>query len=68
MVAAESLAAVDPTTFGIKLRSGITFHDGTPLTAQSLIASYQRIVNPDTGSFIAGRTSRRSRPWTPSTT
>jgi peptide/nickel transport system substrate-binding protein len=54
MVAAESLTPVDPTTFEIKLRSGIAFHDGTPLTAQSLVASYQQIVNPDTGSSIAG--------------
>ena len=66
MVAAESLTQVDDTTFEIKLRSGITFHDGTPLTAQSLVASYQQIVNPDTGSSIAGNfstitSSRRGR-------
>jgi peptide/nickel transport system substrate-binding protein len=54
MVAAESLNQVDPTTFEIKLRPGVAFHDGTPLTAQSLNASYQQIVNPDTGSSIAG--------------
>ena len=57
MVAAESLTRVDDKTFEIKLRPGITFHDGTPLTAQSLVASYQQIVNPDTGSSIAGNFS-----------
>jgi peptide/nickel transport system substrate-binding protein len=57
MVAAESLSQVDDTTFEIKLRPGITFHDGTALTSQSLVASYQQIVNPDTGSSIAGNFS-----------
>ena len=30
---AESWQNVDPTTWRIKLRSGVTFHDGSPLTA-----------------------------------
>jgi peptide/nickel transport system substrate-binding protein len=30
---AESWSTVDPSTVRLKLRSGVTFHDGTPLTA-----------------------------------
>jgi peptide/nickel transport system substrate-binding protein len=54
MVAAESLTQTSPLTFEIKLRPGIAFHDGTPLTAESLVASHAQITNPDTGSQIAG--------------
>jgi peptide/nickel transport system substrate-binding protein len=54
MVAAESLIQSSPLSFDIKLRPGVTFHDGTPLTAASLIASHAQIADPDTGSQIAG--------------
>src|SRR5215211_125850 len=54
MVAAESLTQTSPLSYEIKLRPGITFHDGTPLTAESLVASHAQITNPDTGSQIAG--------------
>jgi peptide/nickel transport system substrate-binding protein len=54
MVAAESLTQTSPLSYDIKLRLGITFHDGTPLTAESLVASHAQVTNPDTGSQIAG--------------
>jgi peptide/nickel transport system substrate-binding protein len=54
MVAAESLTQVDPITWELRLRSGVTFHDGRPLTVESLVASLRQIVDPETGSSIAG--------------
>src|SRR5580658_1136056 len=33
---------IDPTTWRIKLRQGVKFHDGTPLTAEDVIFSIQR--------------------------
>jgi peptide/nickel transport system substrate-binding protein len=54
MVAAESLTLTSPLSYEIKLRPGITFHDGTPLTAESLVASHAQVTNPDTGSQVAG--------------
>src|SRR5689334_14621634 len=40
---AESWKTVDDKTWEFKLRPGVTFHDGTPLTVQDVIASYERI-------------------------
>lgn len=34
------------TEWTVRLRSGITFHDGSPLTADDVIFSYKRITNP----------------------
>ena len=39
---AESWQNVDPTTWRIKLRSGVTFQDGTPLTAEDVVYSLNR--------------------------
>ena len=43
---AESLPTVssDRLTYTFHLRKGITFHDGTPLTAQAILDSYLRIT------------------------
>lgn len=40
---AESVEADNPTQYTIKLRDGITFQDGKPLTADDVIYSLQRI-------------------------
>jgi peptide/nickel transport system substrate-binding protein len=37
---------VDPTTWRFKLRQGVKFHDGTPLTADDVVFSWQRAINP----------------------
>ncbi|WP_083864696.1 ABC transporter substrate-binding protein [Nocardia brevicatena] len=34
--------AEDGRTYTFKLRAGVTFHDGTPMTATTLVKSYQR--------------------------
>jgi peptide/nickel transport system substrate-binding protein len=56
-VAAETFNWVDDLTLEIRLRSGITFHDGSPLTAESLVASHRQVVDPETASSIAGNFS-----------
>jgi peptide/nickel transport system substrate-binding protein len=40
---AESWKLVDDTTWEFKLRSGVTFHDGTPFTAEDVEYSINRI-------------------------
>jgi peptide/nickel transport system substrate-binding protein len=54
MVLAESLTQADPRTGEIKLRSGITFHNGEPLDAAAVAFSIEHILDPQTGSQIAG--------------
>lgn len=39
----------DGLTYTFKLRDGITFHDGTPLTSADVKASYDRLRNPPEG-------------------
>ncbi|MFY0614359.1 MAG: ABC transporter substrate-binding protein [Hyphomicrobiaceae bacterium] len=36
-------------TYTFKIRQGIEFHDGTPLTAHDVVATYQKIINPPAG-------------------
>jgi len=44
---AESWEALDDTTYVFHLRDGITFHDGTPLNADAVAASFARLLDPD---------------------
>jgi peptide/nickel transport system substrate-binding protein len=47
---AESWESQDNLTWSIKLRAGLTLHDGTPLDAQVATANIQRYIDPATGS------------------
>jgi peptide/nickel transport system substrate-binding protein len=49
---AERLAAIDAHTWSIRLRPGMTFHDGTPLDAEAVRFSFERILHPE---FPSGR-------------
>lgn len=45
---AESWEAnADATEFTFRLREGVTFHDGTPLTSADVVATYEAILDPD---------------------
>jgi peptide/nickel transport system substrate-binding protein len=44
---AVSWKALDDTTWEVKLRKGVKFHDGTPFTARDVKASFDRVLNPE---------------------
>ena len=54
---AESIDAVAPDHYIVHLKSGITWHDGKPLTADDVVYSFQRRLNPESdvklGSLVA---------------
>src|SRR5215813_3942746 len=47
--ATEWKIAADGLTYTFKIRQGIRFHDGSPLTATDVKASYDKIVAPPAG-------------------
>ncbi|MFI1386118.1 ABC transporter substrate-binding protein [Embleya sp. NPDC020886] len=50
---AESTTNPDPNTYVYKIRQGVTFWDGSPLTADDVVYSLSRHLDPDGGSFWA---------------
>ena len=44
---AESATSLSPTEWEIRLREGITFHDGAPLDAEAVRFSLMRVVSPE---------------------
>lgn len=50
---AESVEQPDILTYIYNLRPGVTFHDGSPLTAADVIASIERVRNPSIASPMA---------------
>lgn len=45
---AEEYGWIDDTTFEVKIRQGVTFHDGSDLTVDDVIFSLERIRDPET--------------------
>jgi peptide/nickel transport system substrate-binding protein len=45
----------DNLTWTFTLREGVKFHNGRDLTAEDVVYSYERIMDPDTGSGVAWR-------------
>lgn len=55
---AESVEADNPLQYTIRLRKGITFQDGKPLTVDDVIYTFRRVGNKETGAVSFGATSR----------
>jgi peptide/nickel transport system substrate-binding protein len=53
MELAESVETKDAQTWTVKLKSGVTFHDGKPLTAEDVIFSLKRHLDKSVGSKVA---------------
>jgi peptide/nickel transport system substrate-binding protein len=51
---AQSWENPDPLTWIFKLREGVTFHDGSPLTADDVVFTYQTILKPETNAPLRG--------------
>lgn len=51
---AESITSVNPTTWELKLRRNVKFHNGEPFTAESVKFSLERLLNPDQKSPLRG--------------
>ena len=51
---AESMKTVNATTWEFKLRKGVKFHNGEPLTADDVVFSVMRQIDPKFKSQIAG--------------
>jgi ABC-type transport system substrate-binding protein len=52
---AESYAQVDATTLEFRLRPGVRFHDGSPVTAEDVRFSLERVMDPATASPNRGK-------------
>lgn len=50
---AESWEYVDPTTVVYRLREGVTFSDGSPLTADDVVATINFHLDPESASQLA---------------
>lgn len=50
---AESWEAVDPVTYVFTLREGVTFHDGSDLTAEDVVFTLEWNMDPDNASQLA---------------
>ena len=53
MELADSIESKDAQTWTVKLKSGVTFHDGKPLTAEDVIYSLKRHLDKSVGSKVA---------------
>lgn len=49
---ADSWKQVDDVTYVYHLRNGVTFHDGSPVTAEDVVYSMRWHLNPDSGSQL----------------
>ena len=53
MELAEAVESTDAQTWTVKLKKGVTFHDGKPLTADDVVFSLKRHLDKATGSKVA---------------
>ena len=51
---------MEPNVLELTIREGVTFHDGTPLTAEAVVASIEHFLDPEAtnpGRFVLSRIS-----------
>lgn len=48
-------AAADGLSYTFKLREGVTFHDGAPFSADDVVATFTRMINPPEGVVIPAK-------------
>jgi len=51
---ATSWKALDDTTWEVKLRQGVKFHDGTPFTSKDVKATFDRVLDPNKKMIARG--------------
>jgi len=56
---AESLTWKDDQTLEIQLRQGVKFHDGTEMTADDVVFTFERIINENAIEYPEAHTSPR---------
>ncbi|WEH43893.1 ABC transporter substrate-binding protein [Streptomyces sp. AM 2-1-1] len=52
-LATEMPKKINATTYRATLRDGATFHDGSAVTAEDVVFSFERILDPDNASLMA---------------
>ena len=55
---AVSWKALKDTTWEVKLRKGVKFHDGSPFTARDVKASFDRVLDPEKKMVARGNHSK----------
>ncbi len=56
---AESMELIDPTTMEITLREGVLFHDGSAMTADDVVFTFNRIIQENQIEYPEVHTSPR---------
>lgn len=56
---AEEMNWIDDTTLEVKIREGVTFHNGEDLTADDVVFTFERIINENAIEYPEAHTSPR---------
>ncbi len=51
-LATEPPEEISPTSYRIRLRTDVTFHDGKPFTAEDVVYTLQQLTDPEEGTFF----------------
>lgn len=62
---AETITPVDDTTYVFSIRKGVTFHNGRELSAEDVVFSLDRALDPEIGSWWRTRLGPMVEPATP---